>query len=81
VPVQRKFSTLYYNRFGGNRNSCSYIYVLDNLKLNTLFARRLYFEELFIRNVYNGFITYLLLLEADGIRVPARNVADFDTFK
>jgi hypothetical protein len=39
-----------------------------------------YFEALFIRNIYKGFIACPSLLEAVGIRVMARNIRAFNTF-
>jgi hypothetical protein len=45
--IQKKFATIYYNRFFKNHNP----YVSDKLKLNTLHVRRRYFDVLFIRNV------------------------------
>jgi hypothetical protein len=39
--------------------------------------RRLYFEALFIRNIYNDFITYTYILETLGITFPVINIGDF----
>jgi hypothetical protein len=47
-----------------------------NLKLNTLHARRRYFDVLFIRNVYNSFVTCPSLLQTVWIRVPNKNSRD-----
>jgi hypothetical protein len=43
-------------------------------KIAHFFVRWLYFEALFIRNVYIGFITCPSLLEAVGVRLPIRNI-------
>jgi hypothetical protein len=69
LNVLRK-SFLPYNRFFKNHNAYSYNYVLDIIKLNTLDERRRYFDILFIRNDYNGFIICPSLLETVGTRVP-----------
>jgi hypothetical protein len=42
-------------------------------------VRGCYFEALFIRNFYNGFITCPSLLEAVGIRFPVINIRGFNT--
>jgi hypothetical protein len=45
--IQKKFATLFCNRFFKNRNAYNRNYVLDNIKLNTLYERRRYFDVLF----------------------------------
>jgi hypothetical protein len=49
------------------------IHITDNLKLYTLFQSQSYFEISFIINVYNGFATCPLLLEAVRITVQVGN--------
>jgi hypothetical protein len=46
-----------------------------------LFVKRSFlFEVTFIRDVYNGFTKCYSLLETAGIRVPVKNIKDFNTF-
>jgi hypothetical protein len=61
-------------------HTINYNYVLDYLKLNTLHEGQRYYDVLFIRNLYNGFITCSSLLETVGIRVPIKNLTDFNVF-
>jgi hypothetical protein len=54
---RRMFSSLSYNRRLTNHNSCTYSYVLDKFKFRRSYVRGRSIEVLFIRNLYEGFIT------------------------
>jgi hypothetical protein len=75
--MSRESFLLRHNIFFKNCSSYSLNYILEKLKLHTIYPRRYYFEEL-IRNIYNDFIACPSVLEAVSIRVPVRNIRDHD---
>jgi hypothetical protein len=74
--IQQKFAALCYNRFLPHVHySC--VNGLEYLKLHTLHKRKYHIDALFLIQVYLGFKLCPPVLEAAGLRVPARYLRNF----
>jgi hypothetical protein len=77
--VQRKFAALCQKRFFPDVEY-HYDNVLGKLNLQTLHIRRRHFDAVFLINVFSGTKQCPSVLETVGIRVPTRNIRNFNTF-
>jgi hypothetical protein len=79
--MQRKFAALCYNRFFQDvEYYCESTGILEKLNLLTLHNRRRHFDALFLINVISDVKYSPSVLERVGIRVPTRNIRNFNTF-
>jgi hypothetical protein len=77
--IQRQFAALCHNRLS---QDVKYHYgnLSERLNLLTLHKRRRHFDALFLINVFSGTKCCPSLLETDGLRIPTRNICNFDMF-
>jgi hypothetical protein len=57
-----------------------YELILSTLNVRTLYSRRRHLDALFLVNVFKGKINCNSIMDAVGLRVPARQVREFCTF-
>jgi hypothetical protein len=77
--VQRKIAALCQKRFF-SRCLISLWQYIGKLNLHTLHIKRRHFDALFLINVFSGTKHWPSVLETLGIRVPTRNIRNFNTF-
>jgi hypothetical protein len=77
--MQRQFTALCHNTF---LQDVEYNYdnILEKLNFLTLHIRRRHSDALFLINVFSGTKCCPSVLETAGIRVPAKNIRNFNTF-
>jgi hypothetical protein len=75
--IKMNLENLSYNRFISPNSFCNYEAVLNYLHSKTLYCRRK--KILMPDNIFKNKIDYFIM-DAVGLRVPAKQIRDFSTF-